>query len=405
VTRVIGGIESPIRRSRGYAPHAIGLPLACPVPILAVGGQLKATFALGDGCRAILSHHLGDLDYFEAYRAFEKDVALYEQLFSLHPKCIAHDLHPDYASTGYARQRESSDGIRLVAVQHHHAHLASCMAEHGLPGPVIGVTFDGTGYGTDGAVWGGEFLVGDYRRFRRAAHLRYVGMPGGERAVREPWRMAVAQLCDAEVECNPLTARLPANAARTIERMLDRKFNSPFTSSAGRLFDAVASLSGVRDSASFEGQAAMQLEWLASESPDRGNYPYEVSAGSTGGADGEAIPMVIDTRPMIRGIARDVGRNTARPLIARRFHNTMAAIIADVCGRIREQTGIESVVLSGGVFMNAILATEAESSLRESGFAAYRHRRVPPNDGGLSLGQVAIAAAYLLFDAQPFAAE
>lgn len=386
VTRIVDGRESPVRRSRGAAPHAIRLPQACPVAILAVGGQMKGTFALAEQGRAILSHHLGDLDHFEAYRAFERDVALYEQLFSIRPQCLAHDLHPDYASTRYATNRAAEEGIPAVAIQHHHAHMASCMAEHGLSGPVIGVSFDGTGYGTDGAIWGGEFLVGDYRAFRRAAHLRYVGLPGGERAVREPWRMAVAHLLDAGIEPASAMSRLDADAVRIIEQMLQRKFNSPPTSSAGRLFDAVASLTNLRDSVSFEGQAAMQLEWLASESSEQQTYTCEISHGSSGIAE-------IDTRPIIRAIVDDLRRGVEASAVARRFHNAMASMIADTCSRIREETGIETAVLSGGVFMNALLATGAEASLRRGGFDVYRHRQVPPNDGGLSLGQVVIATA------------
>src|SRR5262249_47309954 len=200
VTRVVDGAELPLRRSRGYAPQPIALPLECPAPMLAVGGQLKGTFALGRGRHAFLSHHLGDLDHYEAYRAFVRDIDLFERLFEVRPEQIVHDLHPDYASTRYALERAGAERKDLLAVQHHHAHMASCMAEPGLGEPVIGVTFDGTGFGTDGTIWGGEFLVGDYRQFRRAAHLRPVGMPGADHAIREPWRMAVAHLADAAGE-------------------------------------------------------------------------------------------------------------------------------------------------------------------------------------------------------------
>jgi hydrogenase maturation protein HypF len=383
VTRVVAGAELPVRRSRGYAPRPVELPFDCPCPILAVGGQLKATFTLGRGRQAFLSHHLGDLDHYEAYRAFEKDVALYEQLFGIAPQVIAHDLHPDYATSNYARNRSARLGTPLLAVQHHHAHLASCMAENGLDEPVIGVSFDGTGYGTDGAVWGGEFLVGDYRTFHRRAHLRYVGLPGGDRAIREPWRMAVSHLADAHAELPELRARLLPVELRTVERMLARGLNTPRTSSAGRLFDAVASLAGVRDRVSYEGQAAIELEWLATEIAPDGAYPFDL------GGD----PLVIDTRPLIRAVVADVSRGVGAALVARRFHSTLVELIAEVCSRLRAATGIDAVTLSGGVFLNALLTQEVSRRLAADGFRVYRHRLVPPNDGGLSLGQLAVAAA------------
>jgi hydrogenase maturation protein HypF len=400
VTRVVGGGESPLRRSRGYAPQSIALPLECPLPILAVGGQLKGTFALGRGRHAFLSHHLGDLDHYEAYRAFVRDVGLYEQLFAIRPQVLAHDLHPDYASTRYARQRGGTEaegqpspdaGVRLLAVQHHHAHMASCMAEHGLLEPAIGVSFDGTGYGTDGAIWGGEFLVGDYRQFRRAAHLRYVGMPGGDQAIREPWRMALAHLVDASVPDDLLAGRVPTVALRTARTMIERQFNTPPTSSAGRLFDAVAALAGVRDRVSFEGQAAMQLEWLADEAVTAGAYPFDLA--ETGEGDHPEATLVVDTRPVIRAVVQDACGGTDARLIARRFHCTMAGLIAGVCERLRRATGLAVVVLSGGVFMNALLTRQARGLLQRAGFRVYCHRLVPANDGGLSLGQLAVAAA------------
>jgi hydrogenase maturation protein HypF len=400
VTRIVDGGELPLRRSRGYAPQPITLPLDCPLPILAVGGQLKGTFALGRGAHAFLSHHLGDLDHFDAYQAFVKDIALYEQLFAIHPRVVAHDLHPDYASTRYARQRRGAEaegqscpdaGVQLFAVQHHHAHMASCMAEHGLLEPVIGVTFDGTGYGTDGAIWGGEFLVGDYRQFRRAAHLRYVGMPGGDQAIREPWRMALAHLVDASARDDLLAGRVPALARRTARTMIERRFNTPLTSSAGRLFDAVAALTGLRERVSFEGQAAMELEWLVAEAVTDGTYPFDLTETAEG--DPPEPTLVVDTRPIIRGIARDARQGTDASLIARRFHSTMVELIASVCDRLRQATGLEVVVLSGGVFMNALLTHEARASLQRAGFRVYCHRLVPTNDGGLSLGQLAVAAA------------
>ncbi len=387
VTQVIAGVECPLRRSRGDAPCPIPLPLTCPHPILAVGGQLKATFALGRDREAILSHHLGDLDHYAAYRAFERDVELYQRLFDHHPLSIAHDLHPDYASTRYAKSLAKEGRCKSVAVQHHHAHLVSCLAENGVSEPAIGITFDGTGLGTDGAVWGGEFLVGDYRQFRRAAHLRYVGMPGGDRAVREPWRMAMAHLVDCGRPPGPLVQRLPTASLRAVRAMLEGHVNSPWTSSAGRLFDAVASLAGVRDCVSYEGQAAMQLEWLAATVEQDGTYPFELAE-----SDGTTT---IDTRPLINTVADDADQGVPAPRIARRFHSTLVQIMVQTCDKIRRTTGLGAVVLSGGVFMNSLLTTEAVAALQGAGLRVYRHRLVPPNDGGLSLGQVAIAAARL----------
>jgi hydrogenase maturation protein HypF len=391
VTRVVAGHELPMRRSRGYAPHPIILPVECSRPILAVGGQLKGTFALGIGRHAFLSHHLGDLDHFEAYRAFERDIALYEQLFETEPGLIVHDLHPDYASTRYAIERAGASGLELLAIQHHHAHMASCMAEHGLDEPVIAVTFDGTGFGTDGAIWGGEFLVGDYRQFRRAAHLRYVAMPGGDAAIREPWRMAAAHVRDAGCCLPLLRGRISASSWNAVERMLERGINAPPTSSVGRLFDAVASMVGVRDRVTHEGQAAMELEWIASSVSPDGTCPFDLREIHE---PASADPVIeVDTRPLIRAIAADIRAGTAPTLIARRFHATLAEVIATVCVRLRAATGLGAVILSGGVFMNALLTEETVQRLAIDGFRVYRHVRVPPNDGSLSLGQLAIAAA------------
>ncbi|HZZ82299.1 MAG TPA: carbamoyltransferase HypF [Gemmataceae bacterium] len=387
VTRVVAGIEAPIRRSRGYAPEPMSLPMACAKSIVAVGGQLKGTFALGRGDHAFISHHLGDLDHLDAQRAFIRDLALFEELFGVKPEIIVHDMHPDYASTRYAIARKESGGVPLLAVQHHHAHMASCMAEHGLTGPVIGVSFDGTGFGPDGAIWGGEFLVGDYAQYRRAAHLRYVGMPGGDQAIREPWRMALAHLVDAGLSDAILASHVPAANLRVIRKMLERRFNTPPTSSVGRLFDAVAAFALGRNRVSFEGQAAMQLEWLADDQAGAETYPWEIDTSSA--------TRIIDTRPLIRAVAVDVADGVAAAEIARRFHATLAAIIVDVCARLRSETGINAVVLSGGVFMNGLLTRLAMERLGAAGFAVHRHRQVPPNDGGLCLGQLAIAAQML----------
>jgi hydrogenase maturation protein HypF len=358
--------------------------------MLAVGGQMKCTFALGRGRHAFLSHHLGELDHLAAFQAFERDIRLYEQLFAVRPELIVHDLHPDYASTRYAQQRGAgqSDPPALLAVQHHQAHVASCMAEHGLDEPVIGVAFDGTGYGSDGAVWGGEVFVGDYGHFRRAAHLRYVGMPGGEQAIREPWRMAVAHLHDAGMDSALLASRVSQAQLRIIDRMLERRVSTPWTSSAGRLFDAVAALAGVRLRTSYEGQAAMELEWLAMQAAPAGAYPFALVREDNAGQS-----LVVDTRPLIRAVAEDVARGTSPAEIARRFHTTVAEFIVAVCARLGEESGLRAVVLSGGVLLNVLIAGDVSERLSAAGLRVYRHRVVPPGDGGLALGQVAIAAA------------
>ncbi len=392
VVCVVDGQELPIRRSRGYAPQPILLPLETARPVLAVGGQLKGTFALGRGRLAFLSQHLGDLNHWQAYRAFERDVRLYESLFEIRPETVVHDLHPDYETTAYAHERAAAEGLETIAVQHHHAHVASCMAEHGLNEPVIGVSWDGTGYGLDGQIWGGEFLAADYHDFRRLAQLRYVPLPGGDRAVREPWRVGLAQLLDAGEDPVLLSGTEPL-ARRMVQQMIERRVNSPLTSSAGRLFDAVAAIAGLRQMVGYEGQAAVELQWAAATAScddDDPGYPFELLGRIA--ANSEA-PLVADTRPLIRAVAHDVRCGAGASRIARRFHSSLVAMIGQVCGQIRAATGLEAVVLTGGVFVNAILLSEAVVRLTADGFRVYRHRQVPCNDGGLSLGQLAIGAA------------
>lgn len=389
VGRVVQGRELPVRRSRGHAPRPIRLPVACDMPLLAVGGHMKNTFALARGADAYVSHHIGDLEDLRAYDAFRRDIRLYEALFGISPGAVVHDRHPGYASTGYAVERAAEVGIQAIAVQHHHAHVASAMAEHGLIEPVIGVAFDGSGYGDDGTVWGGEFLVGDASAMHRAAHLRPVALPGGEQAVREPWRMALAHLIDAGLSPDLVAGRVGPERVRMIERMIERTLNAPLTSSAGRLFDAVAAIAGVCDRVTFEGQAALRLEWLA----------RDAAAGRDGGHGyGHEIDVVgdrllIDTRPIISGVNQDAARGRLRSSIARRFHSALALIVDDVCTRLRARTGIDAVILTGGVFLNGILAVDCERRLAAAGFRVFCHRVVPPGDGGLSLGQLAVAAA------------
>jgi hydrogenase maturation protein HypF len=408
VARVIGGQIAPIRRARGYAPASIALPHALPCPTLAVGGQLKSTFALGVGGNAFVSQHLGDLDHFAAYQAFERDVHLYENLIGIRPQLLVHDLHPDYASTRYAQARATRDGLRILPVQHHHAHIASGMAEHGLTGSVIGVAFDGTGYGTDGAIWGGEFLIADYKGFQRAAHLRYVGLPGADAAVRAPWRSALAYVLDADLETLPtgesalsLFAEIPADDFRTVRQMILRRFNSPLTSSMGRLFDAIAALAGIRTHVSYEGQAAIELEWLATGLEPLATYAFGITPANTEvSADVTGPQWIIDTRPLIRDVVQDVLQKQEPSHVARRFHSTVVEIVATVCERLRREWKLHRVVLSGGVFMNALLTAETTQRLVQDGFEVYSQQLVPANDGGLSLGQLAIAAASVEYAAR-----
>jgi hydrogenase maturation protein HypF len=387
VVRVVAGAVLTVRRARGEAPRGLTLRTPLARPTLALGGHLKAAVALGDGAHAVASHHLGDLGDYETYRAYVAAIDHYERLLRIEPRRLVHDLHPDYASTRYAAERARRTGIDVIAVQHHHAHMASAMAEHGLVGPVLGVCFDGAGWGTDGTIWGGEFLFGDARDVRRVAHLGCVAMPGGEAAVREPWRMAVAHLAHAEdaISRTPLARRLSPAHLRVVERMIEREVNAPRTSSVGRLFDAVAALAGVCDRVSYEGQAAMSLESLASTVACDGSYPFDVLV-----SDG---PLVVDPRGPVRAIAAEATAGVAPAVIARRFHSTLVDVVAAVCERVRAASGVNTVVLSGGVFVNAILASEVSERLSRAGFRAYRHGAIPSNDGGLCIGQLAIAAA------------
>lgn len=409
VMRIIGDTVQPVRRSRGYAPAPVELPMDCHRPLLAVGGQLKGTFALACDRHAFLSHHLGDLDHFQAYTAFEKDIETYQQLFQIAPQTIVCDLHPDYASTAYARKRASETGAELLFVQHHHAHMASCMAEHKLNEPVIGVTFDGTGYGIDDngrpSIWGGEWLVGDYRQWWRAASFWQIAMPGGDKAIREPWRLAASYLTAGRHGLEQLERRIPKDQLRTVETMLQRDFHCPKTSSVGRLFDAVAAILGFGDQVTFEGQAAIRLEQAAWQSEDRSCYPLpvkEVTPGRQQSLSASTAPTgwmpapslhLVDPLPLIAGVLEDLRLGVPRESIARRFHQSLVEVIARVCGRLRELFSLDAVVLSGGVFLNALLTIQVESRLSRDGFRVYRHTLVPSNDGGICLGQVAVAAA------------
>jgi hydrogenase maturation protein HypF len=389
VTRVVLGREVLLRRARGYAPLPIRLWQPCLTPILACGGHLKNTFCLARGEYAFLSQHIGDLEDYRTYGAFVDGIEHFKKLFGIAPRAVAHDLHPGYLSSQYAR---SLGDLPRIAIQHHHAHIASCMAEHGCAGPVIGVAWDGTGYGADGHIWGGEFLVADYAHYERWAHLEEVHMPGGERAVRQPWRMAAAYLYSVygpatdELELD-FVHRLDPRAWGIIRQMMVKGVNSPVTSSAGRLFDAVAALVNLRSEVQYEGQAAVELERLADGAVGAEEYAFHIRRGTK--------PMILETQGIIKGVVDDLTKGEQASRIAAKFHNTLVAIILAVCCRMRELTSLSRVVLSGGVFQNALLLTRVVPSLQEHDFQVYTHSQVPPNDGGIALGQVAVANAML----------
>jgi hydrogenase maturation protein HypF len=385
VARIARGAPMLLRRARGYVPLAIPLPCEAPRPILACGGELKSVFALARRRDAFLSQHLGDLADEGAWRAWLAAVAHFERVLEIAPAIVVHDLHPGYRATAYAR---SLEGVQRIGVQHHHAHVAACLADNGVDRRVIGVAWDGTGYGAAGGLWGGEFLLADLAGFERVGHLEEVPLPGGEAAIREPWRMAAVflraayggRMDDLGLD---FARRLDRPGWRLLSRVVERGLNAPLTSSAGRLFDAVASLLGLRDRVAFEAQAAMELEALAAPEADR---LYAVRLDEPGG------PIVVRTVDVVRGVVEDLLAQVEPGRIAARFHATLADVIARVCARVRERTGIARTALSGGVFQNAWLARAAVARLEAAGFEVHTHRQVPPNDGGLALGQAAVAA-------------
>ncbi|MEZ4483557.1 MAG: carbamoyltransferase HypF [Syntrophotaleaceae bacterium] len=388
VIRVFRGQPVFMRRSRGYAPRPIRLPAPQP-SVLAVGAEMKGTICLTRGDQAFLSQHLGDLQNAATLRSLGETVEHLRDLLKIQPQLIAHDLHPDYLSTRFAESlAESLAGLPTLAVQHHHAHLASCMAEHGLEGEVIGVICDGTGFGSDGTIWGGEFLVGGYESFERHGHLRPLPMPGGDAAVREPWRMALAWLhslfgAGLFEPALPCTAALAANERKLFLQMLGKGLNSPLTSSCGRLFDAVASLLGVRQTVAYEGQAAIELEALAERSSATDHYPFSFRE--------IAGRLMLDFNDMLRRLVEEVLADRPREDLARRFHNTLALAASEVCEQIRAATGLQRVVLSGGVFQNRLFSEGLSTHLEQRNFQVFSQRLAPPNDGGLALGQALIA--------------
>jgi len=384
VSRVWHGKEVVLRRSRGYCPFPLLLPFQFEEQILACGAELKNTFCLTRGNYAFMSHHIGDLENLETLTSFEQGIEHFKRIFYIDPAYVAYDLHPDYLSTKYAL---SVNGVPKIGIQHHHAHIASCMCDNGIDGEVIGISFDGTGYGTDEKIWGGEFLVCDYGGFERVAHLEYVPLPGGEKAIKEPWRMAASFLDRIYGESMfelgiDFVKSLDRKKWTIIKKMIDKGLNSPLTSSSGRLFDAVSALVGVRQEVYYEGQAAIELE-MAADKDEEGFYSYDLEELGNGSQ--------VMLEPIIRGVVTDIADGVSVPTIAGKFHNTMAKIILNICLRVRKASVIEKVALSGGVFQNTLLLNKTSALLDGSGFKVYTQHRVPPNDGGIALGQAVIA--------------
>jgi hydrogenase maturation protein HypF len=378
-----------LRRARGYAPYPIHLPCQTK-QILACGAELKNTFCLTRDDHAFVSQHIGDMENEETLQHFENTIELYQRLFRIQPEIIACDLHPEYLPSKYAARIAAEQGLRLVPVQHHHAHIVSCMAENGISTPVIGVAFDGVGYGTDGAIWGGEFLVADRRGFQRAGQFEYVPMPGGAAAIKKPYRMALGYLYsllgdDFSLEGLPLAKLNPGETA-IIRQQIQKRINCPLTSSVGRLFDAVAALTGLNGEVSYEAQAAIALEMQA---PGRfahtkmETYPwsFEETSGVTIVTLGELFSAIVD----------DLRNKVAVATISLKLHQTIAGITVDMCGIISQKTGVEQIALSGGVFQNRLLLKLTATGLKQAGFQVFTHHLVPCNDGGISLGQAVIA--------------
>ena len=393
VVRMVGDRVLPIRRSRGYAPLPVSLGKKGP-GVLAVGGELKATFCVCKGSYAYVSQHIGDMGNVETLEALRYNIEHFLKIFRVDLAGVAADLHPGYLSTSWAKRFADSMGVPLIGVQHHFAHAASLIAEtpEHSDEPLIACCFDGTGYGTDGAIWGGEFLIATSRAFTRAAHLQYFPLPGGDASIRRPYRTALANLWANDISWDehlPCTTACPTNERSLLKQQLAKSFNCSETSSMGRLFDAVASLIGLRHEVTYEAQAAMELEAAASggiEAADPRRYAFEIRSER---------PIKIGCKSLMRKIAQDVRRGEDRHIMAAAFHHAVANMVVDVAQRLRSETGIRTVGLTGGVFQNVLLAQLVEQRLAEKNFATLQHQIVPPNDGGLALGQAVIARCQL----------
>jgi hydrogenase maturation protein HypF len=407
------GTSQLIRRARSYAPYPIRLSFQAK-QVLGCGAEEKNTFCLTKDNYAFLSQHIGDMENMETLEHFDSTISLYKRLFHIEPEVIAHDLHPDYLATKYAREL-GEVGTKLVPVQHHHAHIASCMADNGLESPVIGVAFDGTGMGADGNIWGGEFLLADYRNFDRAGHLEYLPLPGGAAAIKRPYRTAIGYILTLLGE-NALNAVIASEAKQSqltsigqvteveievIKRQIERKINAPLSSSMGRLFDAISALLGIRGEIDYEGQAAVELEMAALSSVIARTIPSEAKGLDEAiSGNNESYPYrivgdegirIVRLKDLLSAVIEDLHQGISKGKISVKFHNTVARMINEMCHFIADETGVRQVALSGGVFQNRLLSEKTVSLLESSGFQVFTHRQVPCNDGGISLGQAVIA--------------
>ncbi|WP_254062518.1 hypothetical protein [Acidobacterium sp. S8] len=353
-------------------------------PVLAVGGELKNAICLTKGKNAFIGQHIGDLENLAAYTFFQESMAHLKQTLAVEPEVIAYDFHPDYLSTQWTLQQK---GIKTIGVQHHHAHVVSCMAENHLSGPVIGIVLDGTGYGTDAQIWGGEILLADFVGFRRVGHFEYVPMPGGAQAIREPWRMAVSHLLHAGEKCFvdgvPFLGQIPRSHIETVRQMVERQIRSPLTSSCGRLFDSVAALIGARSHVTFEAQAAIEMEALCEGEIEDGAYLFDVRGGEC---------LEIGVSVLFEQILADLKNGVPRSVISRRFHNGLVSTLSEIVSDIAVGTSIRQACLSGGCFLNRQLTSGLINRLEKAGIQVFTQSQVPPGDGGLSLGQAMIAA-------------
>ena len=383
VTMVERGAPQLLRRARGYAPYPIHLSYHSR-QILGCGAEEKNTFCLTRDNYAFISQHIGDMENLETTDSFTGTIELYKRLFRIEPEIVAHDLHPEYLATKYAKELAGENSnMNLVGVQHHHAHIASCMADNGIETPVIGVAFDGTGYGTDGNLWGGEFMVADFQQFTRMAHLQYLPLPGGEMAIRKPYRIAIGYLLSLfdNLPELPFMKQVDTQELEIIRSQIAGNINSPLTSSCGRLFDAISALLDIKGEIDYSAQAAIEMEMLAAKD-ETGCYPFAI-------AEHDGI-RIVRLKDLLSAIIDDMKDGAGQDAISGRFHNTIARMILDLCKVISHQTGIMQVALSGGVFQNRLLLRKAIANLESDGFEVFTHRQVPCNDGGISLGQVAI---------------